>query len=116
MALCYVPEWRWGLKGERALPGIRACACFVSPLTVTAAVINSMSTRWRQEGQPWKLLILTNLYPPQELGGYGRCMADFAWGLKQRGHHIEVLTSDTRTWVRRHHRGPPGRGSPGAYN
>lgn len=42
-----------------------------------------------------RLLILTNLYPPQELGGYGRCMADFAWGLQQRGHQIQVLTSDT---------------------
>ena len=31
-----------------------------------------------------RLLLITNLYPPQELGGYGRCMADFAWGL-QRG-------------------------------
>ena len=27
-----------------------------------------------------QLLLITNLYPPQELGGYGRCMADFAWG------------------------------------
>ena len=42
-----------------------------------------------------KLLILTNLYPPQELGGYGRCMADFAWGLRERGHQVEVLTSNT---------------------
>ena len=41
------------------------------------------------------LLILTNLYPPQELGGYGRSMADFAWGLRQRGHKIHVLSSDT---------------------
>jgi glycogen(starch) synthase len=41
-----------------------------------------------------KLLILTNLYPPQELGGYGRCMADFAWALQQRGHHVQVLSSD----------------------
>ena len=41
-----------------------------------------------------KLLILTNLYPPQELGGYGRCMADFAWGLQQLGHQIQVLSSD----------------------
>ena len=23
------------------------------------------------------LLVVTNLYPPQELGGYGRCIADF---------------------------------------
>ena len=41
-----------------------------------------------------RLLLITNLYPPQELGGYGRCMADFAWGLQQRGHHIQVLSSN----------------------
>lgn len=41
-----------------------------------------------------KLLLITNLYPPQELGGYGRSMADFAWGLQQRGHRIQVLSSD----------------------
>lgn len=40
------------------------------------------------------LLVITNLFPPQELGGYGRCMADFAWGLEQRGHRITVLSSD----------------------
>ena len=31
--------------------------------------------------------------PPQELGGYGRCMADFAWGLQQRGHTLQVLAA-----------------------
>ena len=41
-----------------------------------------------------RLLLITNLYPPQELGGYGRCMADFAWGLKQRGHTLQVVSSD----------------------
>lgn len=41
-----------------------------------------------------RLLLITNLYPPQELGGYGRCMADFAWGLLQRGHWLQVLCSD----------------------
>jgi len=41
-----------------------------------------------------KLLLLTNLYPPQELGGYGRSMQDFAWGLGKRGHCVSVLTSD----------------------
>ena len=41
-----------------------------------------------------KLLLITNLYPPQELGGYGRCMADFAWGLQERGHHVQVLSSN----------------------
>ena len=41
-----------------------------------------------------RLLLITNLYPPQELGGYGRCMADFAWGLLERGHTLQVLSSD----------------------
>lgn len=41
-----------------------------------------------------KLLAVTNLYPPQELGGYGRSIADFVWGLQQRGHTLHVLSSD----------------------
>ncbi len=40
------------------------------------------------------LLLLTNLYPPQELGGYGRSMADFAWGLMKLGHFVQVLCND----------------------
>lgn len=43
-----------------------------------------------------KILIINNLYPPQELGGYGRNIADFASLLEERGHEIHVLTSDTR--------------------
>lgn len=42
-----------------------------------------------------KILVLTNLYPPQELGGYGRLMFDFASILARRGHSVRVLTSDT---------------------
>ena len=45
---------------------------------------------------PRKILIINNLYPPQELGGYGRNIADFAALLGERGHDIHVLTSDTR--------------------
>ena len=40
------------------------------------------------------LLVVTNLYPPQELGGYGRSIADFVWGLCELGHKIQVLSSD----------------------
>jgi len=40
------------------------------------------------------LLVVTNLYPPQELGGYGRSIADFVWGLRERGHTIQVLSSN----------------------
>ena len=41
-----------------------------------------------------KFLVVTNLYPPQELGGYGRSIADFVDGLVRRGHDVEVITSD----------------------
>ena len=41
-----------------------------------------------------RLLVITNLFPPQELGGYGRCLSDFVWGLKELGHYIKVITSD----------------------
>ena len=40
-----------------------------------------------------RILVITNLYPPQELGGYGRC-SDFVWGLLRHGHEISVLTSN----------------------
>ncbi|WP_063404178.1 glycosyltransferase family 4 protein [Prochlorococcus marinus] len=40
------------------------------------------------------LLVITNLYPPQELGGYGRSIADFVWGLQKRGHRVQVISSD----------------------
>lgn len=55
-----------------------------------------------------KILIITNLYPPQELGGYGRSMADFAWGLQQRGHQIHVLSSDTPHLGSSSDKGPSG--------
>ena len=41
-----------------------------------------------------RLLVVTNLYPPQELGGYGRSIADFVWGLGQRRHQLQVISSD----------------------
>ncbi len=44
---------------------------------------------------PKRILVINNLYPPQELGGYGRLMCDFANILERRGHDIYVLTSDT---------------------
>ena len=49
--------------------------------------------RW----SPWttlKILLVTNLYPPQELGGYGRCMSDYCWGLQKHGHNVTVLCND----------------------
>lgn len=42
-----------------------------------------------------RILVINNLYPPQELGGYGRLLFDFTNILRKRGHSIYVLTSDT---------------------
>ena len=49
-----------------------------------------------------KILVITNLYPPQILGGYERSIADFARLLQQRGHELLVLTSDTTAFSNSH--------------
>ncbi len=43
-----------------------------------------------------KIVILTNLYPPQVIGGYERAIADCARLLHCRHHEVLVLTSDTQ--------------------
>ena len=44
---------------------------------------------------PLKVLLVTNLFPPQEFGAYGRLMADFSQVLKKRGHQLYVLSSNS---------------------
>jgi glycosyltransferase involved in cell wall biosynthesis len=44
--------------------------------------------------RPLTIVLVTNLFPPQELGGYGRMMWEFAHGLRARGHTVRVLTAD----------------------
>ena len=44
--------------------------------------------------KPKRILVYTNLFPPQELGGYGRKMWEFAYELSLRGHEIKVLAGD----------------------
>ena len=44
---------------------------------------------------PLRILVISNLYPPQVLGGYERSIADFSRLLQHRGHTVLVLTSDT---------------------
>ena len=43
---------------------------------------------------PRRILVVTNLFPPQELGGYGRQLWEFAQGLSARGHSVSVLAGD----------------------
>jgi glycogen synthase len=46
-----------------------------------------------------KILIITNLYPPQVIGGYERQIADCARLLHRRGHGVLVLTSNTEDYT-----------------
>lgn len=43
---------------------------------------------------PKKILVITNLFPPQEMGGFGRTMWEFCQALIQRGHDLRILTAD----------------------
>ncbi len=41
-----------------------------------------------------RVLVVTNLFPPQEFGGYGRKLWEFSAELKRRGHDVRVLAAD----------------------
>lgn len=43
-----------------------------------------------------RILILSNLYPPHELGGYGQLCQEVAIALADRGHYVHILTSRYR--------------------
>ncbi|QCG92290.1 glycosyltransferase (plasmid) [Azospirillum sp. TSH100] len=45
-------------------------------------------------GRPRRILVVTNLFPPQEFGGYGRKLWEFSAELIRRGHTVKVLTAD----------------------
>lgn len=45
-------------------------------------------------GRPRRILVVTNLFPPQEFGGYGRKLWEFSAELIRRGHVVTVLTAD----------------------
>lgn len=45
-------------------------------------------------GRTRRILVVTNLFPPQEFGGYGRKLWEFSAGLIRRGHEVKVLTAD----------------------
>jgi glycosyltransferase involved in cell wall biosynthesis len=49
----------------------------------------------KQAEKPRRILVITNILPPQELGGYGRSLWEFAQGLRLRGHEVRVLTGNS---------------------
>lgn len=46
-----------------------------------------------------KILVLSNLYPPDVIGGYELCCRQAADALRERGHDVRVLTTAPRTPV-----------------
>ena len=43
-----------------------------------------------------RILVITNMYPPHHLGGYELSCRDVMDRLRERGHEIEILTTDMR--------------------
>jgi glycosyltransferase involved in cell wall biosynthesis len=87
-------------KEEKALQVYRHCRKLKESKTLTERAIAISESEESIHGDrvatiPLKrILVINNLYPPQELGGYGRSLFDFANLLRQRGHTVQVLTSD----------------------
>ncbi len=87
---------------DSALEAFRQSIKFNSNQPEVAAIIESLlckrqatNVKGRQNNFK-RILIVNNLFPPQELGGYGRLLYDFSELLNQRGYDVHVLTSDTR--------------------
>ena len=53
-----------------------------------------------------KILLISNLYPPNAIGGYERLCAMIAEALASRGHAVQVLTSGPRGDRPRRRTGP----------
>jgi glycosyltransferase involved in cell wall biosynthesis/SAM-dependent methyltransferase len=55
----------------------------------------------RKSAQTRRIIVVTNLLPPQEMGGYGRTVWEFSRELQARGHTVRVLTADLSHLVRK---------------
>jgi len=50
--------------------------------------------RYDPTDRPRRILVFTNLLPPQEMGGFGRSVWELCDGLIRRGHEVSILTAD----------------------
>jgi len=57
--------------------------------------------------KPKRILVVTNLFPPQELGGYGRQIYEFSLGLMKRGHDVRVVTANVEKFEKQGDSGSP---------
>lgn len=53
-----------------------------------------ISRRVGEAQKKLRILVVTNLLPPQEMGGFGRTIWEFADQLQKRGHVVKVLCAD----------------------
>lgn len=51
------------------------------------------------------VLIITNTYPPHEIGGYGKTMFEFSSELHKRGYNISIVTSDYNNKIKKNENG-----------
>ncbi|WP_109105593.1 glycosyltransferase [Azospirillum sp. TSO35-2] len=88
-------------EANRAVPG--AAADLDGDALAAAAAGNPGLERYRSlfrqatapaTGRRRRILVITNLFPPQEFGGYGRKLWEFSAELIRRGHEVRVLTAD----------------------
>ncbi len=54
--------------------------------------------------RPMRIVVLSNLYPPDVLGGYELLARDLVDLLRQRGHQVSVITTGTEDGVEHVHR------------
>jgi glycosyltransferase involved in cell wall biosynthesis/SAM-dependent methyltransferase len=100
--LCYREAGRLGGEAE-------GLATALASLESGPAGVSALASTYREQigeveagssATPHRILVVTNLFPPQELGGYGRTMWEFCDLLVRRGHEVKVLTADCPEWAR----------------
>ncbi|MBF0304627.1 MAG: glycosyltransferase [Alphaproteobacteria bacterium] len=75
---------------ERPWRDLDATARTAQPLSPYVAAV--APERRAPRVRPRRILLVTNLFPPEEMGGYGRKLWEFADSLVRRGHFVRVLT------------------------
>lgn len=69
-------------------------AAELSDEAVTRRLLAAASAESGHAAPPRRILAVTNLFPPQELGGYGRMQWEYVRVLAERGHDVRVVTAN----------------------
>lgn len=85
-------------RGAAVPPACAAALTWTDPRV--QACRNIIAGRPAVAGGGWRILVATNLFPPQEFGGYGRKLWEFTAELRRRGHQIKVLAANMPAFYR----------------